>query len=292
MLDKPEYFWSPLAALRRVFRGMWRASSARQVVTLPWGVNLGININEAIGRQIWRVGAHDLVVTESIWRLLESGQTAVDAGANIGYMTSIMAVRTGPNGHVIAFEPHPDIFEALQENAARWIQPSLASIDLKNSALSNSSGSGILFSPDFFAENEGISCIRHQSLTDTGGVDRAVRLEKLDEVCERADLLKIDVEGHEYCVLQGAEALLSARRVRDILFEDWGLYPTESTEYLKSKGYRVFNLGRTFWGPVIVPAEQKISMRSWESPVFLATTDHERALRLLAPRGWQSIQSR
>jgi FkbM family methyltransferase len=45
---------------------------------------------------------------------------AVDVGANIGYMTSLMAHKVGLSGKVIAFEPHPAIYKRLVNNVQDW----------------------------------------------------------------------------------------------------------------------------------------------------------------------------
>ena len=61
----------------------------------------------------------DLAVSEALWRLLDPGALALDVGANIGFMTNLMAWRSGPCGRVLAFEPHPEVFRSLAENVER-----------------------------------------------------------------------------------------------------------------------------------------------------------------------------
>ena len=53
-----------------------------------------------VGRAIWRLGVYDLPVTELIWRLLDPGDSAFDVGANLVYMTGVMAARVGAQGQV------------------------------------------------------------------------------------------------------------------------------------------------------------------------------------------------
>ena len=59
---------------------------------------------------------YETEVTESLWRLARVGDLAVDVGANIGYMTSILAVKAGARGKINSFEPHPTIFQRLRLN--------------------------------------------------------------------------------------------------------------------------------------------------------------------------------
>jgi len=55
-----------------------------------------IDPQEALGNNIASQGLYELGVTETLWRLTESGDLAIDAGANIGYTASILGVRAGP----------------------------------------------------------------------------------------------------------------------------------------------------------------------------------------------------
>jgi FkbM family methyltransferase len=43
-------------------------------------------------------------------------ETVLDIGANIGYLTVLMAHKVGPAGRVIAFEPVPSVYARLCEN--------------------------------------------------------------------------------------------------------------------------------------------------------------------------------
>src|SRR5260221_9258636 len=118
LLIAPHYWHNPRQVLVRLRRALRPARPGPETVVLPWGVSIRISKDEFIGRSIWATGVHDLAVSEAIWRTLRPGDTAVDAGANIGYMTGLMALRTGPRGRVLAFEPHPALFDSLRYNAS------------------------------------------------------------------------------------------------------------------------------------------------------------------------------
>src|SRR5213596_3121288 len=75
----------------------------------------------------WRLLAYtswQFPVSEVLWRLVHAGDICLDIGANIGYMTSLLAIKTGDGRRVFAFEPHPKIFGRLKMNveffAIRW----------------------------------------------------------------------------------------------------------------------------------------------------------------------------
>jgi hypothetical protein len=92
-LLKPEYFYQPRLALRRLLP--FRHSSTAEFVDkkLPWGLHIRIHPLEEHGQIILTLGVIDLAVTETLFRLANPGEIAVDVGANIGYMTAVLAAR-------------------------------------------------------------------------------------------------------------------------------------------------------------------------------------------------------
>jgi protein-L-isoaspartate O-methyltransferase len=89
---------------------------------LPWGLHIRIHPLEEHGQILLTLGVIDLAVTETLFRLANPGEIAVDVGANIGYMTSVLAARinSSSGGSIWAFEAHPEIFEELKYNVEKW----------------------------------------------------------------------------------------------------------------------------------------------------------------------------
>jgi hypothetical protein len=105
---------------------------------------------------------------------------------------------------------------------------------------------------------------------------------------QTVDMLKLDVEGHELQVLQGAEQLLRSQRLRDCIFEEHAPYPTPVTTLLESYGYQVWRIDRQFWSPVLAdPASP--ALPSWLPTSYLATRNVDRVLRRLQAPGWQCL---
>ena len=118
-LATPPYLFQPLQVFRRLrLEYFWQARN-EALVLLPWGLHIKINPHEAVGHEIAAQGVYEREVTETLWRLTDPGDLAIDVGANIGYTTSILGVRVGPKGRVHSFEPHPEVFQSLSENVAR-----------------------------------------------------------------------------------------------------------------------------------------------------------------------------
>ena len=287
---KPEYLCRPQQIPLRISRQWHKPSSPLQSVELPWKLPLQVNVQETVGRAIWYLGVYDLVVSECLWRLIERGDIAVDAGANIGYMSSIMAHRCGANGQVFSFEPHPVIARNLAHNVQMWRAKDIAPCVVFEKALSSEQGRATLSIPDGFAKNEGVAFLS-DGHSDQG---KTIMVEKttLTEVFDGRDIgvMKVDVEGHELALFQGAQRHLSEKRIRDIVFEDHSAYPTEPMRYLESFGYTLFRLKRSFSGPVLSDAKQDHELPRWEPPNILATCAPDRAMKLMKVRGWQVLQ--
>jgi FkbM family methyltransferase len=290
-LNKPYYYLRPRQAIRRLRRSGTRPTGAA-LVALPWGGTLEVFPQDAVGASIWRTGVFELVVSETVARLLDPGELAVDAGANIGYMTRLMASRVGEGGRVIAYEPHPELHAVLSENVARAPQGN-GEVAVVAAALSERPGEGELIVGSQFEHNMGTASLAPAGATATDSVVR-VPLERLDDrVADgpRVGLLKLDVEGHELQVLQGARRTLSQRRIRDIVFEENEALPTPVTRLLEAAGYVLFGLDQRLLGPRLVGAKEPRARPLWEAPTYLATLDVERARRRMRPRGWTVLRS-
>jgi len=294
-INKPYYVFRPSQLWRRL---RLSALEQRSVARLPWGLEIEFNTAESIGNRLATNGVLDLEVTEALFRLVEPGEIAVDAGANIGYMTSIMALCVGPRGRVLAFEPHPDVFQRLLANAERWDDDArTGTVSPRRTALGARAGSATLRTSESFASNEGSATL----VTADGPVDGAdvrlheVELVRLDDAVseeESVGVLKIDVEGGELGVLEGARRLLGNGRVRDILFEEHRGYPAPTTQLLESFGYTVLRPEYRLLGPWLSPASVQPSGR-WRGDVsLLATLAPERAVQRLATRGWRALRRR
>jgi FkbM family methyltransferase len=288
---KPEYVFRPSQIVRRLTREFQHTKEYEDVM-LPWGLNITIRPREAIGSCIWRLGVYELAVSEAIYRLIDPGELAIDVGANIGYITSIMATRVGPHGRVLSFEPHPVTFGELSDNVKRWTAvPGTGPTSVHRLALSDTSGAGILVVPSEDSLESGSASLARDNAAAESGY--ATEIRSLSEFVGESDLvgvIKIDVEGHEYRVLKGASGLLRRKRIRDVIFEEFRPYPTKTTALLEQAGYWVFSVGLNFWGLELHPGGVKRPRRSDYIPTYLATTDPVRAARRLVKRGWATLR--
>jgi len=287
-LMKPEYWYQPRQVLRRLARRGPLPAEA-QVVS-PWGLPMRVRPTETVGHAMYHLGVLDLAACEVGWRLLEPGETAVDVGANIGVFTGLLARRAGPTGEVLSLEPHPRIHAELARHVAQWstLGLPLAKIQLFTDAASDSAGEAELFEPEDFDGNAGSASL----LPSASGRSHRIRTQRLDQLLppgRRFGVVKIDTEGHEPGVLRGAGTLLTDGAIRDIVFEEHGTPPTETTRILREAGYTLFFIGRSFRGPKLTPPDERSSLPGWLPPNYLATRDPARALARCEPTGWQVL---
>jgi FkbM family methyltransferase len=286
-VNRPYYWYRPSQIVIRL-RANTDPNGGPRLVRMAWGSHLQC-WPDALGRAVARTGVYDLIVAETLARLAEPGETAVDAGANVGVMSNLLAHAVGSHGRVVAFEPHPLIYETLRSNVARWEQVDhLNTIAARQAAVSSSSGTfPLAVDPQAFAQNKGTASLEHRDPLNSTEV-QTVRLD--DEFSTPIGVMKLDVEMHELAALRGAESLLSRGLIRDIVFEEHEPPPTPVTRVLEAHGYSVLGLRQGLTGPILSAPAQAYGMKLWDPPALLATIDAERARRRLKRRGWLSLR--
>jgi len=285
----PAYLYNPKQVFIRLRRQFTRPSD-NEIVCLPWGHPLAISPKDFIGQAIWSQGIHELNVCETIARLVHGGDTVVDVGANVGFMTSLMAKTVGKTGHVLAFEPHPELYSRLRANIGRFSDSHSACVTAEPVALSDCEGEDwLVFDSELFARNSGTAGLCGSSFA-SGKARLRVRKSRLDPFIENkvVTLLKIDVEGAELRVLFGVESALTERRIMNIVYEDFHSATSGIASYLRGFGFSVFYLD----GNIIRPTIRDVTMRA--GPVlrgreenFIAVLDAQVFRRAYRGLGWR-----
>jgi FkbM family methyltransferase len=291
---KPEYLMNPRQFMRRLRLAVVPIRGERALVRLPWGWEIEVRCQDDIGRALIHLGIYDLVVAETLWRLCDTGESALDLGANIGAMTALLAKRLGPAGHVRCFEAHPEIIEELRSNVDRWKDAGGAEIQIRGAALSDHAGTVQFEVPEDFNRQRGLSRVLDPENPDRIGSKvltvPSVTLDSALEGLGDIGVAKMDVEGHEKSVLLGAKAALESRRIRDWIFEHHPAYPSAVTDLFETHGYTVLEIRRGFSKPVLTPLPTTAKRSDWEATNFLATADPARALARMEKRGWQILK--
>lgn len=160
-------------------------------------ISLDPTFDKNIENVIYNRGVYEQGTASTLKQFLKPGDTFVDVGANIGFLSLVAAEIVGKKGRVFAFEPLPSTYEILEKNKHinRYDQLKPYSF-----ALGNETNSKMIYT-----ENEnrgGTSLVNH--LSDSGTI---IEVKKLDDINLQSPItmMKIDVEGYEFEVLKGAE---------------------------------------------------------------------------------------
>jgi FkbM family methyltransferase len=283
--NKPHYLFNPRTVARR--------SREPGQTELPWGLPLFYAPNGVMGAAIDRTGVYDLGITEALFRLLKPGDTAVDVGANVGYMSSIMACRVGTQGRVMAFEPQPDVFSRLEQNVACWqaCPRPTGHVEAHQIALSSRAAPGTLNVPEENDDNHVRASLRSFDAKHVRSVP--VQIRRLDDVVDpsvRIAVLKVDAERHELEVLRGAER--SLQTTMTVVIEEHQELPTPVTQLLVEHGFTIHTVNERLVGPQLMPVEACSPHVGWGPPNVVATRDSA-ALRSAFKRlGWSSLRGR
>jgi FkbM family methyltransferase len=172
------------------------------------------------------------------------GMTFVDVGANVG-LYSALAIHQGA-GAVLSVEPHPEAFSFLKKTIVAN-EPGCPAA-MENAAAGSERGELNLYSnPDNKGDNR-----LYQDPMLTGR--HKVRVETLDELCAKngitsIDFLKVDVQGAEMLVFQGAKNILAASPRCLIMTEFWadglkkcGTAPRDYLAFFSAQGFELREL--------------------------------------------------
>lgn len=173
-------------------------------------------------------------------QLLRDARTFYDVGANIGYF-SLFAASENPQLSIVAFEPNAKLYSILTDN----VRANALSIHCEPRAVSRDAGRH-----DLYVSRSDMSASLDSSFR-AGEHVRTVAVETttVDEYVALHSprgplLLKIDVEGHEPAVLEGAAHTLRQMKP-DILLEVVEEYGPAPTSLLKDAGYRFYQITNT-----------------------------------------------
>ncbi len=156
--------------------------------------------------------------TQLILRQAKRGDVVVDVGANIGYYTILLADKVGKTGKVYAFEPDKTNFEILKKNIKA---NNLKNVVAVNAAVGNKNETKTLYKSN---ENLGDHKLYethppcgHPPLRKGGQnnlVEKPINVVKLDNYLknQKIDLMKIDTQGWEPEVINGAKGLIDENK--------------------------------------------------------------------------------
>jgi FkbM family methyltransferase len=186
-----------------------------------------------IGGSLDLYGEYSEGEVEVFTQIIRPGDVVVEAGANIGAHTVFLAKHVGPTGRVYAFEPQRVVFQTLCANIAL---NNLTNVYCMQQALGSQDGTVLIPLFDYTRKNNygGV----HVGDFKFGEPVPVVTVDSLN--LHWCNFLKVDVEGMEQAVLQGAANLIS--RARPILYveNDKKDQSDDLVRYIDSLDYNMF----------------------------------------------------
>ena len=217
-----------------------------------------------------------------VGRFLRPGMTVLDIGAHHGFYTLFFSKLVGSTGRVFAFEPSPRERRALHLNVGL---NRCRNVVIQGFALDNKEGQSYLYLVNHY--ETGCNSLQPPVMAESTSIVpvHVISLDqwRADHLAGSVDFIKLDVEGAELSVLQGAEKLLGHRQrpvilaeVQDIRTQPWGYRAREIISFLTERGYKWFSisadgslaplpiLAETFDGNFVACPEESESIIGYE----------------------------
>jgi FkbM family methyltransferase len=262
-----------IPGLTGMIRGSINASVDEGLTVIPVaagdlkGYRVLLNLKTEKSR--W-LGTYEPELQAALRAFLRPGSTVYDVGANIGYVTLMLAHHSGPGGRVFAFEALPANVERIQKNIAL---NDLPNVTVVSAAITDKTGPVKFFVHD--------SVGMGKAAGSAGRGDEQYKTEitvpglALDEFVYRQgnpapQAVKMDIEGGEVLALPGMRRIL--QQAHPILFLE--LHGPESEkvawEMLSSEGYRLHAMEK---GYPVIESPEKLGWKAYVVAVFHQVVD-------------------
>ncbi|MCS6981548.1 MAG: FkbM family methyltransferase [Flavobacteriales bacterium] len=241
-----------------------------RVVVTRQGIRYSLDLREGIDLSVFLFGTFQRHVFRN--RLFQWKEDAVvlDVGGNAGFMALQFAMRC-PRGRVYSFEPTHYGVRRFRENLAlnpllqsriELIQAFVAEANSNQPTIKAFASWPLAGNPA--GESGPIHAVHLGQALDTQGVP-SITLDSWAEKhnFSRVDFIKIDTDGHEWRVLQGARKLIQSFKpvvifeVGQYVMEEHGIGFDHYLKYFESQGYTLYNsatgkqLTRRNWAQVV-----------------------------------------
>jgi FkbM family methyltransferase len=226
-----------LAAFRRFAGWQIQSRTFHRPVVYPFVENSVLLVQGGMTGATGNIytGLHEFEDMMFLLHLLRPGDIFVDAGANIGSYTILASSVAGAKS--ISFEPVPSTFLHLKNNVA--INNIESSVELQNAGVGKEKGK-LSFTSSYDTMNHVVSDSSNKN-QETVQVD----IVTLDDILDNRFpvLIKIDTEGFEMAVLQGAVSTLNHPSLLAIIVEingscnRYGINEKDIHEFIIQQGF-------------------------------------------------------
>lgn len=251
---------TPSARIRRIYFSIfcWATRGRTRIIETD-GYRLELDLGQTIDVAVY-LGRFERELVSAIREYTKPGNVVLDVGANSGIHTIAFAQQVA-DGRVFAFEPMSFAYRKLRRNIS--LNPKL-NVTPENIALSSENCDSLHVSFRASWRTDGIvdshsDQVMCRRLDDWENENRLARL----------DIMKIDVDGFEFPVLEGGKGTIE--RFRPLIFMEVGAYHFEKPE--RNPILLLEGLGYSFW---LASSRSHLAAHSMqellESPAMNGTT--------------------
>jgi FkbM family methyltransferase len=166
-------------------------------------------------------GYWEMWITQVLLRYVKPGMHVVDIGANLGYYSLLLADCVGPQGHLWAIEPNPEVFDLMRQSME--INGLLSQATLVQKACGSSHGERLILKVPVRYPADATTAINAFEASP----DVAVKKFECETTCldtllreqGHLDLIKIDAEGAEQAIWEGMQGVLRQHTQMVIVME-------------------------------------------------------------------------
>ena len=210
-----------------------------------WVPGSTLRLNSFSHKGYWFHGKNrERTTIESFYRVIRPGQTVIEVGGHIGYLTVVFQHLVGEGGKVVVFEPSALNRSYLERN----VLPG-RDVAVETMAVSDHVGEADFYVEDLTGQNNSLIAdyqvfqanVKRAGVRANTTVQR-VQLTTLDAYCEARglapDFIKIDIEGAEKDAIFGSEAVI--RRHAPIFMVEVTRDHEEVYAFMERMGYDVY----------------------------------------------------
>jgi FkbM family methyltransferase len=222
------------------------------VVRLDKGFAMKLDLADPEQLKVYFYGHyHERYEADLVQRLLSGDDVFWDVGANVGYFTLVAATALANRGQIVAFEPGKNAYARLTENLALNPYQNIQTFPV---AVTDREGEAVLHLAGDIADSSAslypaAQAQAGQEVCRTVALDQFLRTEGL----RPPDLIKLDAEGAELAVLQGAQRLLAdspplwLMEMEEKTLQAAGASKASVAQCLAGYGYRAAHLTKGRW---------------------------------------------
>lgn len=259
------------SAVVKTRRVMWRYCNKKKLqkpIIMTWydGLKVYVYLGNDMSRTLFVGGCTEPNEFFFLNKVLRQGMVFIDVGASEGLYSLFAAKRIEPTGTVLACEPSHREFTRLQANLQLNHLRNVRALQI---GLSNRSGEAMLRVAGYAHEGQNtLGDFVHTNI-ECSHMEQ-VALKRLDDLIDeerlrQVDIIKLDVEGAEFSVIDGAQRTLAKfsplllLELLDAALRYQGSSVEEVLALLKSLGYEIYTFDKVSGEPVKTRQHHKLS---------------------------------